>query len=111
MVDAFEQHPGNAEAGKDYLLNGDFEESGVPYGLYTQAFSGDGNLLNRTGDNAHIAYNFTAVDAPNGVRNVAPNCFNCHAQQLNGELVIGLGNSLSDYTTNQGNIVGTLDVD
>ncbi len=29
---------------------------------------------------------------------VAPNCLQCHAQIFDGKLVVGLGNSFSDFT-------------
>lgn len=100
-----ENAPGDPDAGRDYLFTGDFEESGIPFDLYTQISAGSPNLLNRTGDNALVPYNTNVVLAPNGVKVVAPNCFTCHAQELNGELIVGLGNSLSDYTEDQtGNI-------
>ncbi|MGK0365204.1 MAG: mono/diheme cytochrome c family protein [Saprospiraceae bacterium] len=100
-VPASSQALGDAEAGRNYLFTGDFEESGIPYDLFSQFSDGDGNLLEREGDNASLPYNFNAVNAPNGVKIAAPNCFTCHAQELNGELIIGLGNSLSDYTVDQ----------
>jgi mono/diheme cytochrome c family protein len=109
-VPASSQTLGDADAGRDYLFNGDFEDSGIPFDLFTQFSTGDGNLLGREGDNAGIPYGFTAVDAPNGVKVVAPNCFTCHAQELNGELIVGLGNSLSDYTVDQSANVNNVDL-
>lgn len=95
------QRTGNAEDGKWYWFNGDYVDSGIPYQLYlTTAGTGD-NLLNRIGDNADVAYGFTAVDAANGVRVVSANCLQCHAQTLNGELVVGLGNTVADFTSDQ----------
>lgn len=107
---AIEDNPqtaGDAAAGRLYLYEGDFEESGIPLEFFNG--QGDGNILNRTGDNVNLPYNFTAVTAPNGVKVASPNCFTCHAQELNGELIIGLGNSLSDYTSDQSSLIGTLD--
>lgn len=106
-VPASSQTLGDAEAGRNYLFTGDFEESGIPYDLFSLFISGDGNLLGREGDNIDVPYGFTAVDAFNGVRVIAPNCFACHAQELNGELIIGLGNSLSDYTMDQTSFVNS----
>ena len=34
----------------------------------------------------------------------APNCLTCHAERLNGELIIGLGSNARDYTQNRGGI-------
>ena len=103
------QRQGDAATGYDYLINGDYISSGIPYNLFKMAFGNSPNLLNRTGDNASIAYNFNAVIAPNGVKIVAPNCLNCHAQEINGQLIVGLGNSLADYTTDQSTSIPTLD--
>jgi len=108
QVEASSQALGNAEAGRDYLFTGDFEESGIPYDLFIDFINGDGNKLNRTGANAELPYTYNAVAAPNGVQVAAPNCFTCHAQELNGELIVGLGNSLSDYTLDQSSNVNTL---
>ncbi len=107
-VPASSQTLGDADAGRDYLFNGDFEDSGIPYDLFSTFFPDSENLLNREGDNENVPYNFTAVDAPNGVRVVSPNCFTCHAQELNGELIVGLGNSLSDYTVDQTDFVNAV---
>ena len=77
-------------------------DAGLVYDAYIQANGMDNeNLLNRSGDNAGINHEYTAVDAFNGVRVVSANCFQCHAQKLNGELVIGLGNSVANFTEDQ----------
>lgn len=95
------QRNGDAAAGYEYLVYGDYIDSGVPVDLYL-GFTGQGsNRLNRTGDNADIRYSETAVTAPNGMRVVSANCLTCHAQKLNGELVVGLGNTVTDYSTDQ----------
>jgi hypothetical protein len=48
-----------------------------------------------------VSHAFTAVKATNGETVVAPNCMNCHAQVFEGKLVMGLGNSLVDFTKNK----------
>lgn len=104
------QRTGNPELGRDYLVYGDYVNHGVPYNIYAMAFgNGDGNLLQREGDNANVRYDYTALTAPNGVRVVAPNCLQCHAQTLNGELIVGLGNSTANFTTDQSFIVNVVD--
>ncbi len=103
------QRSGDPVAGLEYLIYGDYLDSGAPYDLYT-TFAGSGtNKLGRTGDNANIKYTHTAVNAPNGVRIVTSNCLTCHAQKINGEVVIGLGNAIEDYTSNQANNIATVD--
>lgn len=59
------------------------------------------NFLQRSGNNKNLSHDFTAVKAPNGELVVAPNCLQCHAQVFENKLVVGLGNSLSDYTINR----------
>lgn len=91
---------GNPDAGFDYLRYGDYLGAGIPYDLYTQFSQDPENLLNRTGDNATISPSFNAFTAYNGVYVVGGlTCFACHATKLNGEFVLGLGNSFSDYTS------------
>ncbi len=111
FIESSPQRTGNAAAGYDYLINGDYVDAGIPYNLYLTVFGEDtDNLLNRTGDNALLSPDFTALDAPNGVRVVATNCLQCHAQKINGEFIVGLGNSVGDFTTDQSASVGTLDL-
>ena len=109
-LEASTQRMGDPDKGYEYLIYGDFIDSGIPLDLYLNTLgSGVENLLNRTGDNAKVNHDFTAVDAFNGARVAVANCFACHAQKLNGELIIGLGNSLADYTLDQSQIVPFLD--
>ena len=97
-----EQYPGNAEKGYWYLVQGDYLKSGVPAGLFRLSGIGEKeNYLKRTGDNVGIPYNYTLLKAPNGEQVVSPNCLFCHAQKFGDSLVIGIGNSLSDYTMPQ----------
>jgi hypothetical protein len=96
------QRTGNAAIGFNYLTTGDYIKSGIPYSLYFYGAQKDeNNYLQRTGNNKNISYSFTAVKAPNGELVVAPNCLQCHAQLFEDKLVVGLGNSLSDYTANR----------
>jgi mono/diheme cytochrome c family protein len=96
------QRTGNAEKGYAYLTTGDYLKSGIPYGLFAMGFPKDtSNPLGRTGINKNIPHDFTAVKAPNGEMVVAPNCLQCHAQVFEGKLVVGMGNSFSDFTQNR----------
>ncbi len=58
-------------------------------------------MLDRQGDNADVRYDFNVVNAENGESVVIPNCFQCHAQFFNGQLILGLGNSIGDFTKDQ----------
>lgn len=93
---------GDAAKGYDYLVNGDYIRSGLPLNAYLFGFGADSNnYLNRSGLNAKISHQFTAVKAANRETVVAPNCLQCHAQVFDGTLVMGLGNSLVDFTKNK----------
>jgi mono/diheme cytochrome c family protein len=96
------QRTGDAKKGFDYLTTGDYLKSGIPYSMFMLGFQRDtNNFLGRTGYNKNLSHDFTAVKASNGELVVAPNCLQCHAQVFDGKLVVGLGNSLSDYTMNR----------
>lgn len=100
-VPAEPQRPGNPEAGRDALLNRAVATCGLPYSAYrARAGKPDPKLLlpGRTGRNAELPYMFTAYRSPSGVDLVTSNCLGCHAARLNGELVIGLGNEVLDFT-------------
>ncbi len=93
------QRTGDAQKGYDYLVNGDYIRSGLPFSFYKLLVGKDtSNQLGRTGKNAVIEYDFTMVKAPNGVDIVVPNCLQCHAQKFDGKLYIGLGNSMVDFS-------------
>lgn len=103
------QRSGDAEKGYQYLVSGEYMSSGVPYDAYIRGFGeDDSNLLGRTGDNAKIRYNYTAVTSPNGIRIVSPNCMSCHAGFVNDEFTVGLGNYAADYTINRADNIDLL---
>ena len=81
------------------MVNGDYVKSGIPYNVFLFGNGVDKrNFLKRDGINANIPYEFTALKTANGEVVVAPNCLNCHAQVFDGKLIVGLGNSLVDFT-------------
>ncbi len=102
-IAASKQRTGDPQKGFDYLITGDYIKSGIPLNLFMLAFKKDtNNYLKRSGENATLTHDLTAVKASNGVSVVAPNCLQCHAQVMEGKLIVGLGNSLSDFTGNIG---------
>ena len=110
ILPSYSQRSGDPDSGYHYLVYGDYVNSGVPYNAFTAVFSsGSDNLLNRTGDNANIPYSYNAVDAANGVRVVSSNCLTCHSSKLNGDYILGLGNSLSDFTEDQSSNIPMVD--
>jgi len=110
QIEASAQRSGDADKGWDYLVNGNYVSSGVPLELYTSLTAPDNeNLLGRSGDNATLSPEVTAVTHSNGTKIVSPNCLTCHAEKLNGELIVGLGNTTFDYTTDMSNTITLAD--
>ncbi len=96
------QRTGDAAKGYEYLITGDYLKSGIPYSFFFMGAPKDSNnYLQRSGLNKNLSHDFTAVQAPNGEMVVAPNCLQCHAQFFDGKLIVGLGNSFSDFTMNR----------
>jgi mono/diheme cytochrome c family protein len=102
-IPANKQYPGNAAKGYQYLTEGDYLKSGLPAALFKQTLGMGPKRtdLGRQGENKGIPYDFTYINAPNGAKIVAPNCLFCHAQTWNDGVIIGLGNSLADYSMPQ----------
>ena len=102
FINPSKQRSGDVAKGFTYLITGDYLKSGIPFSLFFMGSPKDtNNFLQRAGNNKDIPYSFTAVKAPNGELVVAPNCLQCHGQVFDGKLIIGLGNSLIDYTINR----------
>ena len=96
------QRSGDAAKGYEYLTTGDYLKSGIPYSFFMLGAPKDSNnYLKRGGFNKNLSHDFTAVKAPNGELVVAPNCLQCHSQVFDGKLVVGMGNSFSDFTVNR----------
>ncbi len=100
-IPASPQRAGDPATGRDALLNRNLLGCGLPYNAYV-AISGNPGpgypLTGRRGRNAELPYAVTAFTADSGVELVTSNCLGCHAAPLNGELVIGLGDALLDFT-------------
>ncbi len=92
---------GDPEAGLDYLIYGNYIGSGVPYDILKKRLGlAEDTIFNREGVNGKVAYAANVFPAKNGVLVGNGNCFSCHAGKLNGEVVVGLGDSFSDYRKN-----------
>lgn len=110
-IPAAQQFPANAEKGYWYLVEGDYLKSGIPYSFFKMSgLKEKENYLRRREGNANIPFNYTLVKAPNGEQVVSPNCLYCHAQKFGDSLIVGLGNSLSDYTMPQDATMGILEL-
>ncbi|MEY4135164.1 MAG: hypothetical protein RL386_1514, partial [Bacteroidota bacterium] len=93
---------GDPQKGWEYLLYGDYIGSGIPYDVLGKRLGGKkgDTVLQRSGPNAALPYNLTAFPAKNGVLVANGNCFACHASMFDGKVVVGLGNSFSDFRRN-----------
>lgn len=90
---------GNANKGWNYLIYGDFIKSGLPLPLFKLIQGKDpNNYLQRTGESAQIPHGFNLVQHENGTTIVVPTCLQCHAQEMDGQLFVGLGNTFLDFT-------------
>src|SRR5688572_25441693 len=93
---------GDSTKGFEYLITGDYVKGGIPYSIFLLGMGKDRkNHLERSGKNEKLSHEYTAITAPNGEILVAPNCLQCHAQEFDGQLYIGLGNSLIDFSDNK----------
>ncbi len=99
-IAASTQRDGNAANGYQYLTEGNFLSSGIPFNLFRlQGTSTDD--LGRTGDNRGVSFAYNVVAAPNGVKVAVPTCLTCHCERLNGQLIVGLGSNTNDYSVDQ----------
>ena len=90
---------GDPKKGFKYLVEGDYVKGGVPYNLYVLGIGkSKENFLQRDGINEKISHEYTALKAPNGEILVAPNCLQCHAQVMDNQLIMGLGNTFIDFS-------------
>jgi len=87
---------GDPLLGYQYLLYGDQFNSGIPYPFYKAFFqSKTFNPVSLAGFNKYSLNEFTIFGE--GQKFATPGCFHCHAQQFDGRLVVGLGNSYSKF--------------
>ncbi|GAB4404372.1 MAG: hypothetical protein OHK0039_04460 [Bacteroidia bacterium] len=89
---------GDPQAGFAYLTTGGYVGSGFPLSMYPDYASYTDTVLRRDGLNAHMLYSDIAFEAPNGATVVSGSCFTCHASRFQGQVVLGLGDSFSDFT-------------
>ncbi len=106
------QRDGDANLGKDYLLYGDYIKSGLPKSIFDVSLGAlveANNVLDRSGVNEDVYFEYTSLIHPNGVEVVAPNCFQCHGGYVDNQFVLGLGNTFANFTNDQSTQANTLD--
>ncbi|RMG26988.1 MAG: hypothetical protein D6730_08070 [Bacteroidetes bacterium] len=92
------QPTGDPQKGFEYLVYGDYVGNGIPLKLYQKTFgSAQDSVLKREGDNGRVAYNVNVFESWYGEKVVNGNCFTCHAAVLEGQMVLGLGNSSLEF--------------
>ncbi|NJK82694.1 MAG: cytochrome c [Saprospiraceae bacterium] len=96
-----QQLGGDAAKGLQYMMAGDYVGSGIPYELFEKQGK---KLAKKTplsnNFNEDIPYFVNVFEAANGEKVVSGNCFSCHAANINGKVVLGLGNYASDFRNN-----------
>jgi hypothetical protein len=101
IIDAGVPEAGDPDAGYKYLLTGNAFSSGIPYELYKyvqRVKDREGSTL--TGYNKFVLNDFVVFKSDAGNLVASPGCLHCHSQQFNNQLVIGLGNSYSNFQVN-----------
>lgn len=92
---------GDSEAGRTYLLHGDYLGAGIPMAIWKQMnllSPPAAKVLEREGVDPSVPYDMNQYRTPSGVEVVSGvNCLGCHSSMFRGELVIGMGNSLRDW--------------
>lgn len=92
---------GHPDAGREYLLHGDYIGAGIPLALWKQIappVPPELRTLERRGVDPSVPDDLNQYFTPDGVEVVSGvNCLACHASRFRGELVIGMGNSLRDW--------------
>ena len=95
------QREGDPVAGYHALVNNGYVSCGIPWTAYSQVFGEAPEALRlpgRDGKSATLPYYQTAIVTRSGVEVVTANCLQCHAGEINGQLVVGLGAAAADYT-------------
>ncbi len=103
------QDRGDPLVGRSTLLNGNYMSCGIPYKMWSMpgvgdvvrgAFTGAHNeiLPGREGKNRDMPYSMNAFTAADGTEVVNANCLMCHGGKFDGQVIIGLGNAVGDFT-------------
>jgi Cytochrome c len=101
MMQAAAPEEGDAEAGYRYITEGNAFSTGIPIKVYKFLNGIKNSELGRmTGYNNFTINDYVLFKNEDGLLTATPGCLHCHAQQFNGELIVGLGNSYSNFQVN-----------
>jgi mono/diheme cytochrome c family protein len=109
VVPPYEQPAGDPDRGYDYLINGDYQRLGPDLAAFKATappIADADRLPGRRGANADLSYMFNAVTSPDGTQVAGVNCLGCHATQLQGKLIVGLGRPNRMVRLNDVNVLG-----
>lgn len=104
FVPAEPQTEGDPALGYEALVTKGYITCGIPWAFFGLAKPfispyADGEALpGRPGKNAEVPFNWT-VHEIDGAEIVSQNCLQCHAGHFNNQLVVGLGSSDVDFTS------------
>lgn len=94
-----QSNTGIPDSGFYYLTEGAYLGSGIPYELMKKRVGDDKAAFAKRAGLAS-EYGFAIFETAQGVEVMNGTCFSCHAGAVNGETILGLGNSLNDNQTN-----------
>jgi mono/diheme cytochrome c family protein len=90
---------GDPDSGFYYLTEGAYLGTGLPYDLLKKRIERNPDKFLRRSKLAS-EYSYAVFETEQGVEVMNGTCFSCHAGKVNGETILGLGNSLNDNQTN-----------
>ncbi|MEL6863723.1 MAG: hypothetical protein AAFP19_04855 [Bacteroidota bacterium] len=91
---------GHPDSGFYYLIQGAYLGSGIPYEIFKKEVEEDRAAFAQK-SNLPSPYGFAVFESPFGVEVMNGTCFSCHAGAVDGEVILGVGNSLNN---NQGSL-------
>jgi mono/diheme cytochrome c family protein len=112
-VPGSDQRTGDPDAGYRALVDNGYVGCGVPYTAYSKVFSAAPawqQLPGRAPVDDGLPYNLTRFTTTAGVDVVGPNCLTCHAAPLFGKVVVGLGDTTTDYTYDQSGAISAASI-
>lgn len=82
---------GNPDSGFYYLINGGYTGSGLPYEMIEKRLK----KLDKWVEKKWLItpYAISNYATENGTRVLSGTCFSCHAGEVNGKVILGIGNS------------------
>lgn len=82
---------GDVDSGFYYLTNGGYTGAGIPYEMLEKRLKKVDKWVKKKW--LITPYAISDFSTENGTRVLSGTCFSCHAGDINGEVVLGLGNS------------------